>query len=253
MRNFQQQSFALLKLALLAITVTPIASLAKPQFGYSGNIGPDKWSSLSPEYAKCSDGSEQAPVNIVSDKTQKKSNVVSILPSYAPTVEDTIVNTGTTIQVNSEGKLLIGNKEYKLLQYHFHTPGEEAINGVHFPFNAHLVHQDAAGKLAVVGVNFAEGSPNSFIAALWKYLPAKKGQNVAKDLPSLMGILPKDLAYYTYPGSLTTPPCTEGVQFYILKQPLTISPAQLAEFRKLHPMNARPLQPLKERVIKTSD
>jgi carbonic anhydrase len=74
------------------------------------------------------------------------------------------VNTGTTIQVNSQGKLLIGNKEYKLLQYHFHTPSEEAINGIHFPINVHLVHQDAAGKLAVVGVNFAEGSPNSFVA-----------------------------------------------------------------------------------------
>jgi carbonic anhydrase len=93
------------------------------------------------------------------------------------------VNTGTTIQVNSQGKLLIGNKEYKLLQYHFHTPSEEAINGVNFPINVHLVHQDVAGKLAVVGVNFAEGSPNSFVASLWKYLPAKKGEKVAKAVP----------------------------------------------------------------------
>jgi carbonic anhydrase len=185
-------------------------------------------------------------VNIVSDKTLKKAKPVSIVPSYAPTADDTIVNTGTTIQVNSQGKLLIGNKEYKLLQYHFHNPSEEAINGVHFPINLHLVHQDAAGKLAVVGVNFAEGSPNSFVASLWKHFPAKKGEKVAKALPSLMGILPKDLVYYTYPGSLTTPPCTEGVQFYILKQPLTVSPAQLAKFRKLYPMNARPLQPLNE-------
>jgi carbonic anhydrase len=117
----------------------------------------------------------------------------------------------------------------------------------------HLVHQDAAGKLAVIGVNFVEGSPNSFISSLWKLLPSAKGQKVGASLPSLDGVLPKDLSYYTYAGSLTTPPCSEGVQFYILKTPETISPAQLAAFQKLYPMNARPLQPLNERVISTSD
>jgi carbonic anhydrase len=240
-------------LILLGMALAPVGSLAKPQYGYQGDVAPENWGKLSPEYAKCTDGAEQAPVNIVSDRTKRKANAPVLVPSYQPTSGDTVVNTGTTIQVNTEGRLLIGNAEYKLLQYHFHTPSEEAINGVHYAMNVHLVHQDAAGKLAVIGVNFVEGSPNSFISSLWKLLPSAKGQKVSASLPSLEGVLPKDLSYYTYAGSLTTPPCSEGVQFYILKTPETISPAQLAAFQKLYPMNARPLQPLNERVISTSD
>ena len=102
-------------------------------------------------------------------------------------------------------------------------------------------------------MNFAEGSPNPFLGSLWKVLPSSSGQKAAAVLPSLESMLPKDLSYYTYTGSLTTPPCTEGVQFYILKTLETISPSQLTTFRKLYPMNARPLQSLNERVIRSSD
>ena len=242
-----------LNICMAGLIISPLASIAKPQYGYSGNVGPEQWGKLSPEYAKCSDGSEQAPVNIVSAASKVIANPLRLVTAYGPTKGDTVVNTGTTIQVNTEGKLQIGSTQYKLLQYHFHTPSEEAINGVHYAMNVHLVHQDAAGKLAVIGVNFTEGSPNSFISELWKQLPSSKGQNTISSLPSLEKVLPSKLDYYSFKGSLTTPPCSEGVSFYILKQPVTISPAQLTAFRKLYPMNARPLQPLNERVIQSSN
>ena len=243
-----------LSLALIAAgaAITPLGALAKPQYGYSGDIGPEKWGQLSPKYAACSDGAEQAPVNIVSKNTVKQTTATALHPDYVATSGD-VVNTGTTIQVNTSGNLKIGTTPYKLLQYHFHNPSEEAINGAHYPLNVHLVHQNAKGQLAVIGVNFQKGAANPYLAALWSKLPAKKGGSVSVNLPSLKELLPSSLEYYTYAGSLTTPPCTEGVRFYILKQPVSISAEQLATFQKLYPLNARPLQPLNGRVIKSSN
>lgn len=119
--------------------------------------------------------------------------------------------------------------------------------------NVHLVHQNAAGKLAVIGVNFKEGAQNAYLDSFWSKLPRTKGAKVKLNLTSLSGILPANLGYFTYAGSLTTPPCSEEVQFYILKDPVSISAKQLSNFQKLYPMNARPLQPLNERVIKSSN
>lgn len=192
-------------------------------------------------------------MNIVSKSTIKSPTIVALKPSYTATSNNEVVNTGTTIQVNTQGNLKIGAIQYKLLQNHFHTPSEESINGKHFGMNVHLVHQDAAGKPAVIGVNFQEGSPNAFIGDLWKVVPKSKGESEKVSLPSLMKLLPKDLNYYTYMGSLTTPPCTEGVRFFILKQPVTISPQQLQAFSKLYPMNARTIQPTNDRTINTSN
>ena len=136
-----------LALVVSGAAITPIGALAKPQYGYSGNVAPEKWGQLSSEYRTCTDGSEQAPVNIVSKSTVKKTTATALQPDYVATT-GTVVNTGTTIQVNTSGNLKIGTTPYKLLQYHFHTPSEEAINGVHYDANVHLVHQDAKGRLA---------------------------------------------------------------------------------------------------------
>ena len=241
-----------LALICCAATLAPIAASSKPQYGYSGDLAPDKWGQLSPLYAQCSDGAEQAPINIVSTATVKKRLAPAIQPSYPATSGD-VVNTGTTIQVNTSGNLKIGDHAYKLLQYHFHTPSEEAINGRRYDANVHLVHQDAQGRLAVIGVNFKTGASNAYLASFWDKLPTQNGGSVRVELPSLNTLLPASLQYYSYAGSLTTPPCTEGVRFYILKQPVPMSAAQLAAFRALFPMNARPLQPLNGRVIKSSD
>jgi carbonic anhydrase len=226
--------------------------LAKPKYGYSGDVAPEKWGKLSPEYAACSTGTSQAPLDIVTAKTVKEASSQPLKPNYVPGPAE-VTNTGTGIQVNLKGDLKIGSSDYKLLQFHFHAPGEEAINGVHYPLNAHLVHANSAGSLKVIGVNFKVGAPNAFLESFWSKLPAKKDGSVKVSLPSLAGLLPKSLGYYTYSGSLTTPPCTEGVQFFILKEPVTISAKQLATFVKLYPINARPVQPLNGRVIKSSN
>jgi len=119
--------------------------------------------------------------------------------------------------------------------------------------NLLLVYQNGAGKLAVIGVNFKEGAQNTYLDSFWSKVPRIEGAKVELNLPSLSGILPANLGYFTYAGLLTTPPCSEGVQFYILKDPVSISAEQLSTFQKLYPMNARPLQHLNERVIKTSN
>jgi carbonic anhydrase len=131
--------------------------------------------------------------------------------------------------------------------------GEEPINGVYYPLNAHLVHASSAGQVRVIGVNFKVGAPNAYLNSFWSKLPAKKNESAKVQLLSLTGLLPSSLVYYTYSGSLTTPPCTEGVQFFILKEPVTIAAKQLATFVKLYPLNARPVQPLNGRVIKSSN
>jgi carbonic anhydrase len=238
--------------ALLMSLALPAAGLAKPKYGYTGAIAPEKWGQLSPEYATCSTGTSQAPLNIVTAKTVKDASSQSLKPHYVPGPAE-VKNTGTGIQVNLKGDLMIGSADYKLLQFHFHAPGEEAINGVHYPLNAHLVHANSAGNLKVIGINLKIGAPNAYLESFWSKLPAQKDGSVTVNLPSLDGLLPRSLAYYTYVGSLTTPPCTEGVQFFILKEPVTISAKQLETFVKLYPVNARPVQPLNGRVIKSSN
>ena len=238
--------------ALLLSLALPAAGLAKPKYGYSGDIAPEKWGKLSPEFAACSKGISQAPLNIVTAKAVKDTKSQALKPNYTPGAAE-VINTGTGIQVNLKGDLKIGSADYKLLQFHFHAHGEEAINGVHYPLNAHLVHANSAGNLKVIGVNLKVGAPNAYLQSFWNKLPAKKDGTVKVDLPSLAGLLPSSLAYFTYTGSLTTPPCTEGVQFFILKEPVTISAKQLDTFVKLYPNNARPVQPLNGRVIKSSN
>jgi carbonic anhydrase len=138
-----------------------------------------------------------------------------------------------------------------LNQFHFHTPSEEHVNGKAFPLVAHLVHSDANGHLAVVAILFTMGAANPLIGTLWQNIPAEKGK--VESVPAVSinaeGLLPADRGYVTYPGSLTTPPCSEGVTWYVLQSHPTISTAQLAAFRKIYPMNARPIQPTNNRKI----
>jgi carbonic anhydrase len=165
------------------------------------------------------------------------------------------VNNGHTVQLNlPEGSSLkVGERVFNLLQFHMHTPSEEAVGGKRFDMVAHFVHRDAQGQLGVVGVLFKRGKANPAWESVLAHLP-RAGEtitvaNFKLDLPAL---LPTDLSYYAFDGSLTTPPCSEGVSWMVLKTPLTLSGAQLAAFRKLFAMNARPLQPGNGRVIQES-
>ena len=243
----------------LPLTVT-IASSEKSaekshsiHWSYEGEYGPEHWGDIKPDYSKCKGGQRQSPVGIA---LTEKSKLESINVSYyaAPLK---IINNGHTIQVNCRNGsyTAIGNKRYELLQFHFHSPSEHKINGTSYAMEAHFVHKGADGKLAVVGVLMNEGNGNDFIKTLWSNLPKDEGkEHVVADV-RINGnqLLPNDLSYYTYSGSLTTPPCNEIVNWIVLKTPVEASKSQIDIFTSLFKKSARPIQSLCGRVVKESE
>jgi carbonic anhydrase len=223
-------------------------------WSYNGSTGPKQWGSLETDFKTCALGKYQSPINIRDDLTTK-ADLPTIEFAYrsAPLK---IIDNGHTIQINyAPGSFVtINGKEYELVQFHFHRPSEERINGKRYDMVAHLVHKDADGKLAVVAVLLTNGVANPFINTLWQNLPKEKEVETAVDSVSIniADLLPKDRAYYTFNGSLTTPPCSEGVTWFVLKHPSSISADQVARFARSYPMNARPVQPLDGREIRAS-
>lgn len=166
------------------------------------------------------------------------------------------MNNGHTVQVNlaNAGGIEIDGKPYRLVQFHFHTPSEEHIAGKGFPMVAHFVHQAADGRLAVVAVLFKEGEKNQALDSVFNAMPDKAGEKA--ELATNFApqtVLPQQQGYYAFAGSLTTPPCSEDVQWRVLKQPVELSHAQLAQFQHLYAKNARPIQALNGREVLESD
>ncbi|MFQ5561539.1 MAG: carbonic anhydrase [Nitrospinota bacterium] len=219
-------------------------------WGYSEAGGPDHWGMLSEKYKACSEGKNQSPVNL---SHMIESSLGDIEFAYASTPLN-VENNGHTIQVNySPGSYIVQNGvRYNLLQFHFHTPSENQINGVSFPLEGHLVHADADGNLAVVSVLFYDGRANPFLNQIWKHMPAEAHRKVTipdKTL-NVAALLPQEKKYYSFSGSLTTPPCTEGVLWMVLKDPVEISEEQVIHFHSvIHHDNNRPVQPLYARTI----
>jgi carbonic anhydrase len=237
----------------VAITVSLIAFAQKPkaapEFGYSGVDGPQAWGDLSAAYAACKQGHAQSPIDI-------REPIKEALPRIEFHCVDTplrIVNNGHSIQVNyAPGSwITVGDKKYELRQFHFHHPSEEHINGRSFDMVAHLVHADAKGKLAVVAVLLQSGNFNEAIHRIWKNLPKTLGKELEITGVTINAgaLLPQTLGYYTFEGSLTTPPCTEGVTWFVLKTPTEVSSDEVTTFAKLYPCNARPIQPTGRRKI----
>lgn len=220
-----------------------------PHWTYEGKENPKNWGKLDPSYSACSLGHTQSPINI---KGAKKSDLPAIEFNYNA-VPLSIVNNGHTIMVNYApgSTITVAGKTYALKQFHFHHPSEEEINSKRFALDAHLVHADADGKLAVVAVLFKEGAANSFLDAIWKNIPAEKDKTVDVSSTSINAkdLLPSNHGYYTFQGSLTTPPCTEGVTWYVLRDPVSISAEQVAAFAKLYPKNNRPIQKTNAREV----
>jgi len=217
-------------------------------WAYEGEMGPDKWGS---KFPVCGNGKSQSPVNITGPFEKA---AVALKPEYKPGVLR-IINNGHTIQVNvPPGNVLkVGTESYELVQFHFHRPSEEQIDGKPMAMVAHLVHKSASGKLAVIGVLMRESAvQNRALWAIWKNMPAKAGPEVTVSSVSInpANLLPESLAHYAYEGSLTTPPCTEGVQFFIMKSPIGIQKEMIDSFP--FKMNARPVQPLNGRKISAS-
>lgn len=246
-----------LKPLVLAFAFTPLflaagsslASQGHPHWSYGGHGGPAHWSKLEESFSTCQTGKEQSPIDIRT-KAVGSAGLPAIAPAYQPSTAE-LVNNGHTIQIDlaAGGTAALSNGEYKLLQFHFHTPSEEAINGKRFPLVAHMVHKNAEGKLAVVAVLFKRGAENAALKEIFDNLPATEGKQSLQGGFDAAGLLPKSLAYYAFQGSLTTPPCSEGVAWHILKQPLEISDRQLAAFKKIFRMNARPVQALNARQV----
>lgn len=231
----------------------PVLAAEGAHWGYEGASGPAKWGDLDAASKTCAVGLQQSPVDIIAPI---KSQLPVLKPNWAKTA-DTIVNNGHTIQLNfAEGStLMLGDARYKLLQVHFHRPSEHMVAGKSFPMEAHFVHRAEAGSgLAVVGVLMSTGSKtNAAFARVTATMPAKQGEPVKADPafnPNAM--LPKKLTYYRYPGSLTTPPCSETVEWLLLTTPITVEEADVAAFAKLYPMNARPVQRDNRRYVLVS-
>lgn len=221
-------------------------------WSYHGTGGPENWGSLKPEFAKCAAGSRQSPIDI------RGGIAVDLEPikfDYRPS-GFSVLDNGHSVQVNvgAGNAIEVMGRRYDLVQFHFHRPSEERIDGRQYDMDAHLVHRDADGRLAVVAVLFDRGAAQPQVQTVWNNLPLEKGEELAAGAPlDPLALLPQDRRYFTYMGSLTTPPCTEGVLWMVLKQPVPVSAEQIGVFSRLYPMNARPIQQASGRLIKQSN
>ena len=226
-----------------------------PKWDYLGKYGPASWGKLDPAWKACSAGKEQSPVNITNAKLSKALQPIEFHYVAGPV---TLENNGHTVEVHVRpGSYIVADGvRYDLVQFHFHHPGEEAVKGRLSDMVAHLVHQSADGRTAVVAVRFVEdrGQPNALLSTLWANLPRSAGQTTKiDDMVNPGGFLPADRGYWTYTGSLTAPPCTEGVKWVIFQQQMPLSREQLRAFAALYPVNSRPLQDLRGRKVQASE
>lgn len=227
----------------------PAAASGPVHWGYEGAEGPEFWGELSPDFALCSTGQEQTPIDV---PVTAPTNPADITFNYQPTAL-TILNNGHTVQVNYDAgsSIDVGGKTYQLKQFHFHTPSEHTMNGQATELELHLVHQSADGQFAVVGVMLKQGADNPAFAPVFNNMPAQASEPAAVGGVTLNAadLLPGERTYYRYNGSLTTPPCSEGVQWLLLNTPVEVSPAQASAFQAIFDLNARPVQPLNERTF----
>ena len=249
---------------LILLALYSAFGMAKPGFAqekaaasthwtYSGPYGPSHWGDLEPDFATCTTGRRQSPIDIKS--ARRDSALPPIQFDYKPSPLK-ILNSGHTIRIDYApgSSIAIDGKTFPLTQFHFHRPSEEEITGEKFDMVIHLVHERSDGT-AVVAVLVKSGGENPAIQKLWANLPKAEGkeEEVASLTINAADLLPADRNYYTFDGSLTTPPCSEGVEWFVLKTPIEISTGQIATFAKFYPMNARPIQPMKGREVRESE
>jgi carbonic anhydrase len=233
-------------------TAPPASRHSGHDWAYGGAAGPEHWGDLKPEFAACSSGSRQSPIDIRSGIRVDQEPIVF---DYRASVFRVIDN-GHTIEVRVGGgnSIEVQGRRFDLLQFHFHRPSEERIDGRQFDMVVHLVHRDPEGRLAVLAVLLDRGSAHPLVQSVWNHLPLEKNVEVAASpLLDLSHLLPADRRYFAYMGSLTTPPCTEGVLWLVMQQPVPIAVEQVNVFSRLYPMNARPVQPAAGRLIKQSN
>jgi len=236
----------------IILLITKIAA-QEPHPGHSWDYGdahgPNHWGDLEPDFATCKTCHHQSPIDI---RNPQQADLPPIYFDYKPSSLH-IVDNGHTVMVNYApgSSISVGDKKYALKQFHFHRPSEEKINGKSFEMTLHLVHTDSEGKLAVVTVLLQEGDDNFLVRELWKDMPTEKEKEGVFDQVQIdvAQLVPSDHGYYTFSGSLTTPPCSEDVTWFVLKHEMTISRAEIEQFSKLYRNDARPTQPLYDRTV----
>ena len=237
-------------LFILGLLAAPaLAAGPAPHWAYEGEVGPSNWARVDPGFKTCGLGKRQSPINIETRDTEK-GGLKPIMFTYMPGPAE-VINNGHTIQVNlpNSGTARFDGLEYKLVQFHFHTPSEEKIDSMAQHMVVHFVHRAGDSKLAVVGVLFKLGKENAALKPVFDNMPKKSGLTFSINEFNPAELLPADPTYFAYQGSLTTPPCSEDVKWHVMRTPIEISYAQLAAFKKLYKMNARPVQPLNGRRV----
>jgi carbonic anhydrase len=226
----------------------------KTPWSYQGERGSEHWAELDPQYLACR-GDAQSPIDI---RETQKADLPPLRFEYRDAPIDYVINNGHTIRVDyaaggSADYLIVGTQRFELTQFHFHHPSEESVRGRRSDMVVHLMHRSSDGEVAGVAILVRPGAPNGTVAKLWEHMPATEGRQRVLGLEiDPAKLLPHDLAYFSYTGSQTAPPCTEGVRWFVIKQAITLSRRQIAAFAALYPDDARPLQPRNGRRVQES-
>lgn len=250
LKNTRLVSAAVAVVALLGISAASWAQQSEeaPEWSYEGETGPDRWGDLSPQFAACGNGREQSPIDL---RATRERRVPPIRLDYRPSriVEE---NNGETIvsDVSPGNTLRVGRRSYELVQFHFHIPSEHTVRSRRFPMELHFVHRAESGELAVLGVLLTRGERNAVYSQVAEAQPRERGERRrARGRIDLEGLLPTSLRAYRYDGSLTTPPCSEGVRWMVLRRGVELSRAQIASYARLFERTARPTQPRNGRAV----
>jgi carbonic anhydrase len=246
---------------LAVIMSTPLSGYAgsnHAHWGYSGHSGPEYWAELNKEFGTCKSGKRQSPIDI--DLSQSVAANLGEIQFDYKAISPEVLNNGHTIQVNydssgsgngNDSGIRVTEGQFELAQFHFHTPSENTVNGKHYAMEMHLVHKNGDGRLAVVGVFFKAGRENAELEKVWSKMPENSGEK--KKISGLSvnaaQLLPDNHAYARFNGSLTTPPCSEGVNWYVITEPVEASAEQIDRFSRLIGHNARPVQELNHRFV----
>lgn len=236
-------------------TAHAAAEHAHPAFGYSGSGAPEHWGDLATEWKTCKTGTQQSPIDLPKGTSKKADAPAKLTVDYKAPLPLVVVNTGYQVKVEapSDNSITVGGARYDLLQFHMHSPSEHTVAGKHLDFELHLVHKSAAGQLAVLGIMFDKGASSGALGELMGKLPqakASKAEPVEGKPVDIASLVSLKEGYWHYPGSLTTPPCSEGVLFFIQKKTLTMTEGDIAKYVTLFGgSTSRPVYPLGDRKI----
>jgi carbonic anhydrase len=229
------------------------SSATAPHWEYEGPLGPDHWASIDPSYALCGSGTRQSPIDLV---RAARGGLRPIQIKYRPS-RLTVVNNGHTIQANAPAgsTIVLDGTQYTLKQFHFHLPSEHTVAGHHYAMEIHFVHEDASKNLAVIGGLMKQrAGTNHALDPIWRNLPRNKGDMVMVSAPfHFVSLFPGNRNFYRYQGSLTTPPCSQGVTWSVFTTPIPVSKGQVQAYRNIFKVSNRPVQPIKGRNLKVSN